>query len=182
MADAPDRTRDFLWREDGHGAFLILAPRPALANGGLFDVEHKSWAPELREGDRLGFTLRANPTISQRIAGQRGKRQDVVMHAIHALPRSERAGARASAIVAVGSDWLSRQGEVHGYTLEATTLNVDGYDTIEIARTGDPAKFGRMEFDGVLTVTDPDRFIKAVSQGFGRARAFGCGLMLLRRA
>ena len=40
MADTPDRRRDFLWREDGHGAFLILAPRPALANGGLFDVEH----------------------------------------------------------------------------------------------------------------------------------------------
>lgn len=30
---------------------------------------------------------------------------------------------------------------------------------------------------GILTVTDRDRFIKAVSQGIGRSHAFGCGLL-----
>jgi len=34
----------------------------------------------------------------------------------------------------------------------------------------------------VLTVEDPPLFLVALAAGFGRARAFGCGLMLIRRA
>jgi CRISPR system Cascade subunit CasE len=30
-------------------------------------------------------------------------------------------------------------------------------------------------------VKEPDRFLAKLAQGFGRARAFGCGLMLIRR-
>lgn len=182
MADRPDRVRDFLWREEKPGAFLILGLRPAITDGGLFEVEHKSWAPALREGDRLGFTLRANPTIAQRIAGKRGKRHDVVMHALHAMKEGGRAEQRPQAIVDVGTEWLASQGERHGFEPDKATLNVDGYDSIEIPRPQCPATFGRMEFEGVLTVKDPARFLAAVTEGFGRARAFGCGLMLLRRA
>jgi CRISPR system Cascade subunit CasE len=39
-----------------------------------------------------------------------------------------------------------------------------------------------LDFEGVLEVTDPVRFLAALANGFGRARAFGCGLMLIRRA
>jgi CRISPR system Cascade subunit CasE len=39
-----------------------------------------------------------------------------------------------------------------------------------------------LEFAGVLTVRDPARFLAALAQGFGHAKAFGCGLMLIRRA
>ena len=35
---------------------------------------------------------------------------------------------------------------------------------------------------GALEVTDDERFLARVLAGFGRAKAFGCGLMLLRRA
>jgi CRISPR system Cascade subunit CasE len=58
----------------------------------------------------------------------------------------------------------------------------DGYDRRQIAR-GDarPAMFGVVDFGGVLKVQDPPRFLVAVASGFGRARAFGCGLMLIRR-
>jgi CRISPR system Cascade subunit CasE len=34
----------------------------------------------------------------------------------------------------------------------------------------------------VLTVRNPASFLATLGQGFGRARAFGCGLMLIRRA
>jgi CRISPR system Cascade subunit CasE len=30
-------------------------------------------------------------------------------------------------------------------------------------------------------VTDPERFTAALVNGIGKARAFGCGLMLIRR-
>jgi CRISPR system Cascade subunit CasE len=34
----------------------------------------------------------------------------------------------------------------------------------------------------VLQVTDPAAFLAKVASGFGPQKAFGCGLMLLRRA
>ena len=183
MADGPDRRRDFLWREEKPGSFLILAPRPASGEAGLFEVSHKPWEPELRAGDQLGFLLRANPTIARSTApGQRGKRSDVVMDAIYAMPAAERAAARATAIVTAGADWLARQGERHGFRLDRTGLAVDGYDTIQVPRAGGAATLGRLEFAGLLSLTSPEAFLRAVTQGFGRARAFGCGLMLLRRA
>ena len=39
-----------------------------------------------------------------------------------------------------------------------------------------------LDFGGILTVVDPERFIEALYQGVGSAKAFGCGLMLVRRA
>jgi len=35
---------------------------------------------------------------------------------------------------------------------------------------------------GALEIADPAAFLARLAQGFGRAKAFGCGLMLIRRA
>jgi CRISPR system Cascade subunit CasE len=45
-----------------------------------------------------------------------------------------------------------------------------------------PIRFSTLDFEGVLVVRDPARFIAKVATGFGPQKAFGCGLMLLRRA
>jgi CRISPR system Cascade subunit CasE len=190
MSDDPDRTRDFLWREEQPGAFLILAPRPADADGGLFDVESKPWEPTLRAGDRLGFILRANPTVARsagaRVPGRRGvrgKRHDVVMDALHDVVSGMRAAQRPDAVVAAGRQWLVQQGTRAGFAPAPDTLRIDGYETIRIPRSGGrPVEFGRLDFEGVLEVTEPDAFLAAIVMGLGRARAFGCGLLLLRRA
>jgi CRISPR system Cascade subunit CasE len=60
FADAPDRRRDFLWREMRPGEFLILAARPPTDAHNMFDLEFKSFAPVLRSGQCLGFDL---PTL-----------------------------------------------------------------------------------------------------------------------
>ena len=184
MSDDTDRSRDFLWREERQGACLILAPRPARDDGGLFEVESKLWEPALREGDRLGFMLRANPTIARGTGhGRRGQRHDVVADAMRGMVPGTRAAARPAAIVEAGRTWLVRQGERAGFNITCDPLRIDGYETVRIAREGGrPVVFGRLEFEGVLDVADPVSFLSAVVGGFGRARAFGCGLMLLRRA
>ncbi len=183
MSDAPSRTRDFLWREEQPGKFLIFAPRPA-NGGGLFDVESKPWEPDLNTGDRLSFLLRANPTIARSPGpGLRGKRLDVVGDAIRDVPAGERAAERPALIVNAGRSWLTRQGARAGFVPDAGTLRVDGYDWVRIPRDEQRAvEFGRLDFEGMLEVREPTTFLAAVIAGFGRARAFGCGLMLLRRA
>lgn len=182
FADGPDRQRDFLWREEAPGRFMALSSRPPAPVPDLFDVECKPFEPALAPGDRLGFTLRANPVVSRGTGpGKRGKRHDVVMDALRHLPDKERAGARLGVAVEAGLTWLERQGKAHGFT--PGSVGVDGYETMRVPRDDKkrPVQFSRLEFTGGLTVTDPASFLAALAAGFGRARAFGCGLMLIRR-
>jgi CRISPR system Cascade subunit CasE len=189
FADAPDRKRDFLWREEKPGQFMALSSRPPDDPHGLFAVDYKSFAPLLEPGDYLGFSLRANPVISRQTEhGKRGQRHDVVMDALHQSASADRAGARPGAIASAGSEWLRRQGETHGFALTGE-VGVDGYETVRLAREPSsagkkpaPIRFGRLDVTGVLRVDDPSLFLKALAAGFGKSRAFGCGLMLIRRA
>jgi CRISPR system Cascade subunit CasE len=183
FADGPERRRDFLWRQNEPGEFLALSSRPPQPLDRIFALETKAFAPALATGDRLAFRLHANPVVSVPAArGERGRRHDVVMHALHATPPGERAALRFSATEASGRAWLARQGEAHGFRPE-DAVGVDGYETMRLDRGGArPIRYGVLDFEGVLTVTDPDRFLAALPLGFGRARAFGCGLMLIRRA
>ena len=43
-------------------------------------------------------------------------------------------------------------------------------------------QFGVLDMTGVLALEDPTAFLARLSAGFGRAKAFGCGLMMIRRA
>lgn len=191
--DDPDRRRDFLWRAEGKGRFLTLSHRPPAQDGaGLFDPpEVKTFAPDLREGDRLAFVLRANATRTRKNPAdptRRGERVDVVMDAIYALPpgavSDQRREMRMAAAQTAGRAWLERRGEKAGFVVEAA--EVGDYSVVplpEAPRRGKkPPQFGVLEFSGALRIADPQVFLAAVGEGFGRARAFGCGLMLIRRA
>jgi CRISPR system Cascade subunit CasE len=182
FSDGPDRQRDFLWREEAPGHFLALSPRLPNPLHDLFAIETKEFVPSLAEGDRLGFALRANPVVARKADGMtRGKRHDVVMDALRVLPQGEaRRLARPDMVLEAGRAWLARQGVAHGFE-PADEVAVDGYETVRIPRPGGMLHFGRLDFQGVLTVTEPTRFLAALAIGFGRSRAFGCGLMLIRR-
>jgi CRISPR system Cascade subunit CasE len=184
FADGPDRQRDFLWREEAPGRFMTLSARPPSPIAGLFDVEWQPFAPALATGDRLGFTLRANPVVSRSGGpGQRGKRHDVVMDALRHQPKDQHAAARLRIATEAGRAWLDRQGAAHGFA-PVSKVGIDGYEAVRIARNDGKAdaRYSRLDITGLLTVTDPTAFLPALAAGFGRARAFGCGLMLIRRA
>jgi CRISPR system Cascade subunit CasE len=156
-------------------------PRAPVDTHGLFELESKPFAPELTAGDRLGFSLRANATVSRPTArGQRGVRHDVVMDLLHRTP-GPRAEARHEVMQTAAHDWLARQGEAHGFALCGDVV-VDGYDRVAMPRQRANRRCSVcLDMSGVLEVTDPERFLAKLAQGFGRARAFGCGLMLIRR-
>lgn len=180
FADGPDRRRDFLWREERDGSFLTLSARSPVQTD-LFEPHLvRDFAPALTTGDRLDFQLRCNATRTRRDGG----RVDVVMDALHALPKEARAAARMPSASAEGQAWLARQGEKAGFQVvsaEAADYSAEVLPGHRGPRKGQP-QFGILDLTGRIEITDPAAFLAQLPLGFGRAKAFGCGLMLIRRA
>jgi CRISPR system Cascade subunit CasE len=184
FADREDRKRDFLWREDDARRFYVLSQRPPEDRHQLFMVETKAFEPALSPGDRLVFSLRANATIgrSRGDTKRAGKRDDVVMAVLNAIPKHERAEPRKEIIRREGLAWLRRQGAAAGFDFNDGGIAVDGYEQLTIRGNGkDALRLSVIEFDGLLIVREPDIFLAKIARGFGRGKAFGLGLMLLRR-
>ncbi len=185
FADGPERQRDFLWRETDPGVFLLLSFRPPRDPHGLFDIaEPKPFAPELETGEPLIFSLRANPVVRRRdTARGRSIKHDVVMDQLRTCEQGKRARHRLDLVRTSGLDWLKRQGDKAGFDFQVNEVSVDGYSTHRIARKNGPAMaFSTLDFEGALTVTDPKRLLAVLPKGFGASKAYGCGLMLIRRA
>lgn len=190
FAGDPARTRDFLWRTEGRGLFLTLSATPP-ASSPLFEPpEVKLFAPDLRVGDRLAFVLRANATRTEKTgartaSGKEQKRHiDLVMDALKPVPKGERAPVRMQLAQQVADRWMARQGERAGFqTLQVTAgdYSVAALPDYHGRRQNQP-QFGILDLSGLLQVTDPAALLPALARGFGRAKAFGCGLMLIRRA
>lgn len=185
FGDTPDRKRDFLWRQTDPGCFLVLSAREPVDTHGLFDIESQVFAPRLKDGSRLGFMLRANATLDRKCERRtRSKRHDIVMDALYHIPKEQRAHARDGVVQQAITSWLLRQGQRTGFALQPDALSVQGCDVLRVAREAGRSKatFGVVNVTGALCVTDPALFVPALMHGFGRAKAFGCGLMLIRRA
>ena len=190
-----DASRDFLWRADGRGRFFILSHRTP-AQSSLFQrLDTTDFTPQLAPGDKLLFTLRANATKDRRVPTDRNgrrpnRRVDLVMDALHGTVGqtvlgsdrvSDRPALRMKVADQVAADWLASQGSRHGFTPER--VRVEDYSVRQIPRGRyNRATLGILDLTGLLTMTEPAVFLAALGVGFGRARAFGCGLMLIRRA
>ena len=199
FAGDPSKKRDFLFRElnprqgnvSSRAGFLVLSMEQPNPDHPLLDVETKPFAPHLVAGQLLGFSLRANPVrqsgANPKFGVARTTRHDVVMHALKALPPAQRAAARPAIIQSEGRAWLEAQAVRSGFALlpfdedDATSLNIDGYDQLRFERLGQKGVISVLEFDGLLRVIEPDLFLAKLGAGFGRAKGFGCGLMLIRR-
>lgn len=179
FADDPDRRRDFLWREERAGEFLILSAREPMVSDLFSRVDVKPFDPDLKAGDRLSFALRANATRTKKGIG----RVDVVMDALFALQQDQRAERRMEFAQAEGAAWMKRQGERNGFRLlncEVADYSIHALPRHRGSRKGQP-QFGVLDLQGTLEVLDPEEFGQALQNGLGRAKAFGCGLVLVRR-
>ena len=193
----PDReaTRDFLWRADGNGRFYILSRRKPVQSGLFLPLNCTEFSPVLAQGDQLAFTLHANATRDLRMGRcgdgrRRSQRVDLVMDALYSIPgqqtlgsdqASDRPGIRMQIADRVANEWLAAIGDRAGFDIEK--LQVDDYFVRQFRHSrGSLITFGLLDMKGILSVNQPAPFLAALARGFGRARAFGCGLMLIRRA
>lgn len=190
FAGNPDAQRDFLWRAEGNGTFFVLSRRPPAESPFFQPPEVKDFAPALGPGDRLNFALRANATRTRKTSEisasgkERRKHDDVVMHALRDVPKGERAEARMAAAETAGRAWLEAQGSRGGFTVER--VEVADYSVIALPEHRGPRKrqpqFGVLDLSGIIRVDDQALFLERMALGFGRAKSFGYGLMMIRRA
>ena len=190
FAGDPNAARDFLWRADGKGRFFTLSRRRPEASPFFEAPEVKEFSPALDPGDRLDFVLRANATRTRKTGQttasgkERRKHDDVVMHAIKDIPKGERDEARMAAATDVGRIWLQGQGARGGFQVESA--EIADYSVIALPSHRGPRKgqpqFGVLDMSGVIRVEDPVLLLESMARGFGRAKSFGHGLMMIRRA
>lgn len=186
--------RPFLFRQEmddpeaggapkGLPLFYVLSDREPAPIPGLLEVHCKPFAPALEVGERLAFRLRANPTVAKSVTGKRGQRADVLMAAKYPFEAGQERTSQActEAMDQAARQWLSERAESFGFHLPVEP-EVGAYRQHALQKgKGRPIRFSSVDYEGLLEVTDPGRLIETLAQGIGRAKAFGCGLMLLRR-
>jgi CRISPR system Cascade subunit CasE len=176
--------RDFLYRrveQQDWPCFYAVSARPPVDKVGIWRCDQvKTYTPRLSNGQRLAFSLCANPVVTRHNENGKPVRHDVVMDAKKRLEDRSRI-ALAELIQKAGQDWLQARADRYGFRLEQ--VRVDGYRQHRLwkGKGSLPIRFSTLEFNGLLTVADTDRLVQVLYQGIGPAKGFGCGLLLVRR-
>jgi CRISPR system Cascade subunit CasE len=204
---APGTERDFLFRRrDGErsmpGFYVVSARKPQTFTES-WQVKSRDYDPQLQEGQRLAFELRINPVVTHTVNGK-SRRDDVVMlekkrlleerGLKHWRDWSNDDQAKPSLYNLVQSkclDWLERRAERAGFHIPSSevyseqgvgnvkAVRVDGYVQHRVERRG--IRFSTVDCIGELQVTNAIAFRQTLFGGLGHAKAFGCGLLLVRR-
>jgi CRISPR system Cascade subunit CasE len=178
FGDDPDATRDFLYREAEPGRLLIVSARPPKGDEAVWSLKSRPYTPTPAAGQRLGFSLRANPTISWSQKGRaRSLVRDVLLHAKKQAGRPLSPEEREEACLS----WLEARAPQLGVKLDRDLSHVAAFQQLRVPRkSGKPAEFLAVDFEGVLAVEDPAPLSRALTTGIGKGRAYGLGLLLLR--
>jgi len=128
--------------------------------------ETKDYTPllaSIRAGARYRFRLRANPTHS--VPMQKGERGKVFSHVTVEQKR----------------DWLMQKAQASGFLLDESLFDVVETDYLRFSRSrnDNPVEIGVAVFEGVLEVSDQEMFVRSLTQGIGRAKAYGCGMLTI---
>lgn len=179
--ELPDGERDFIYRRTQHAdkiEYYVLSKREPALNSALWLVHgSKPYNPTLAEGRQLAFELRANPVVTKA-----GSKHDVVMNLKRTLKDSDEQLSQAELEHQAGMQWIQRQAVKHGFEVAEGSVMVSNYQKIAASKPSQSRsiQLRSLDFKGLLTVTDAGKFSSALSSGIGPAKAFGCGLLLVR--
>lgn len=181
-----------LWRVDTRGheyALYIVAPEPPdsthiieQAGWSTRPAQTADYAPlldSLRLGSEWVFRLKANPVRSKSLGKETGKRGVVQPHI----------GVNHQ------GDWLVEKASRHGFEIIQTMPDVPESANFAVTEsrvlhfkkraadssTGKVVTLHTAQFDGMLRVIDTEQFRESLTHGIGRGKAYGCGLLTIRR-
>jgi CRISPR system Cascade subunit CasE len=180
--------RNFLFREEfgqsGLPLFFVLSKSQPQNDHTLFSVQTKRFEPKLFIGQRLTYKLRVNPTVCLTDDAGKSKRHDVLMHAKYHLAKDERQNKQNLKTImdAAAQAWISDPKRLQKWGVQLDMLpEIESYSQHQSQKKlGNPIRFSSVDFAGILTIKEPNIFIGQLSNGFGRAKSLGCGLMLVK--
>ena len=166
-----------LWRVDAHdplrpALYVVSQGRPDLTHleeqaGWPSQIvtesaDYDSFLEKLSAGQRWSFRLTANPTYRATIGGA----SKVVAHVT----------------VRQQLGWLLQRGEQLGVSFgseQQPSVQVVGRELRRFSRRGSTVTLASATFVGQLEVQSAADLRRALTEGIGRAKAYGCGLMTL---
>lgn len=105
---------------------------------------------------------------------------DVLSFRIKAVPTKSRDGKKMSLGHSEAFEWMRKKISENGATVIDGTLDQTGEEKVRFKK--DPHQeayvyFHTRTYEGILTVDDKEKFARMLSEGIGRQKAYGCGLM-----
>lgn len=198
LSYSPDQKRNFLFRFDieprsGLPRFYVVSEQKAHDTSGLWNIEPKSYLqppepnkPLFALGDMFRFSLRVNPTFDKSDRTKKQKtRYDLIMHLRHQMTKNEHGQREEPHAVTehrACKEWLERRQNL-GFEVVSPdeTLMVEQYDQLRFKHKNNTTIMSRVDISGLLKVTDVAKFQDNLIKGIGHGKAFGCGLLLIRR-
>lgn len=190
-----DQQRDFIFRrydQEVTPRFYIVSKREPVAFSDIWQVQSQPYAPQLSDGQHLSFQLRANPVVTKTNDKGKPQRHDVVIDAKKRfllehgltedatwrdLKRDEGKPLLYDLTQQTCLDWLQSRSDRLGFSIVAA--NVNAYQQHRADKR--EIRFSTVDFSGELIVTDHELFQHTLFHGIGHAKAFGCGLLLVKK-
>lgn len=130
-------------------------------------IGSREFRPQPSRNQRLAFLLTANPvkTIKDEELAQKSKKSRDTCR----VPLIKEEDQQT---------WLLRRLK-NAAIVEAVAITP--HPPLFFRRGNRGGKIASVTFEGILSVADPDALISLLENGIGPAKAFGCGLLLVRR-
>lgn len=164
------RTRK-LWRLDslqGKEYLLIVSENQpdlkAFSRYGIAQTaitkNYDAYINRFREGDKMRFRVTLNPVISRAvIGGERGK-----VFPLYAVESQ--------------LDFLMQRAQKHGFLVNIEEVCVTGQRHEKLKKSHLKYEtFLKVDYEGILTISNLASFQKMLIEGIGKKKAYGCGLM-----
>jgi CRISPR system Cascade subunit CasE len=177
--------RDFLYRRiesSSWPCFYLVSGSQPVDEQGVWSIHSKEYMPKLVVGQRLGFSLRANPVVTK--PGPRGKpvRHDVIMNAKRQSKTEPGPTSNQRMLIQeAGQAWLEARDVKYGFHVDHVRVDAYRQHQFQKTRGAQMIRFSTVDFNGILTVREPEQFRQTLFTGLGPAKGFGCGLLLVRR-
>lgn len=134
------------------------------ADGEVETRDYDQLLERIENGSRWRFKLTANPTRSVSVKGKRGT-------------------VEAITLTHLQREWLEKRAGNLGFSLGKDSFDVTKSEWARFYKKGErTVSILSVSFEGILEVKDAEVFKKTLSEGVGRGKAYGMGLLTIMRA
>ena len=133
----------------------------------------------IENGSMWQFRLTANPTVSR----SKKKNKDDFQSQKQDSEKIKRGTVYAHKVESYQREWLQKKAEKNGFYVKNENVSVVQSQWMQFTKkeAGNRISFISVTYEGILTVTDKELFVKALTEGIGREKAYGMGMLTVMR-